>query len=66
MEVALESNEPLVQAVDTVSKLLTVVIPTAEVDTHVSSSDSQSSVSENIEASYSSDFDFSSISIPGL
>ena len=65
-EVVPKSKEPLARTVGTAPKPLTVVVPTAEVDNHVLSSDSQSSVSENIEASYTSDFDFSSVSIPGL
>ena len=44
----------------------TVVIPTAEADVNPSFGEDLSSVSEHIDISYSSDFDFSSVSIPGL
>ena len=64
--VSSKSLEPKV-VVGVASKPLTVVIPTAEVDVNVSSGDSPGSVSENIEVSHTtSDFEFSSISIPGF
>jgi hypothetical protein len=54
----LESNTP---AVGSALKLPTVTIPTADMNP-----DNLSSISEHVDISYSSDFNFSSISIPGL
>ena len=54
----LESNKLVVGSV---LKPLPVTIPTADMNP-----DSLSSISEHVDISYSSDFDFSSISIPGL
>lgn len=56
----LESNKPM----DSVLKPLTVTIPTADMNHYLE--ENLSSISEHVDNSYSSDFDFSSISIPGV
>lgn len=56
----LESHKPM----GSVLKPLTVTVPTADVNPYLE--DSLSSISKHVDNSYSSDFDFSSISIPGV
>ena len=58
----LESSKPL----GTMLKPLTVTIPTADMNPSLEENPSSRSVSEHVDNSYSSDFDFSSISIPGF
>ncbi len=57
----LESHTP---AVGSALKPATVTIPTADMNPYIE--DNLSSISEHVDISYSSDFNFSSISIPGL
>lgn len=57
----LELNKP---AMSSMLKPLTVTIPTADMNPYLE--DNLSSISEHVDNSYSSDFDFSSISIPGV
>ena len=56
----MESNKPM----GSVLKPLTVTIPTADMNPYLE--ENLSSISEHVDNSYSSDFDFSSISIPGV
>ena len=56
----LESSKPM----SSVLKPQTVTIPTADMNPYLE--ENLSSISEHVDNSYSSDFDFSSISIPGV